>query len=332
MLLSLYRKEAKNIMSLHGHIKFTTFGKLAALLLLLFSLFSLAGCQMQYSGMLSPKGLIAYEERKLFFDTLALMLIVVLPVIVMSITFVYHYQQSHKIRDYMPDWSHNYFLEALWWCIPCAIIVILSFLTWKKTHQLDPYKAIITPHQTLPLLSVKVIALPWNWLFIYPDYDLATLNYLIMPLDRPVEFILTADNVPMSAFFIPQLGSQIYVMAGMRTRLNLLANHSGRLEGMNTQYNGIGFAAMHFPVDVMTQDDMQKWAKSMRKSALPMTPTSYQQLLLPSIGAKPQTYKNISKTLFEDVLNLYMHSDGTVHPRNQFNHVRQETESRKGLS
>jgi len=84
---------------------------LAACLLML----CLAGCKEHVVGVLSPKGIIAHEERRLFFDTLALMLIVVLPVIVMSFTFVYHYQVSHRSKEYRPNWSHSYFLEALWW-------------------------------------------------------------------------------------------------------------------------------------------------------------------------------------------------------------------------
>src|SRR5436190_9195321 len=91
-------------------------------------IFSLVGCQHEPSGLLNPKGIVALQERKLFFDTLALMLIVVLPVIIMSITFVYHYQVSHHIRDYKPNWSHSYFLESLWWGIPCAIIAVLAVL------------------------------------------------------------------------------------------------------------------------------------------------------------------------------------------------------------
>src|SRR5580700_10341145 len=98
------------------------------------SMLSLTGCK-DYTfslGMLNPKGLVTYQERKLFFDTLALMLIVVIPVIIMSFAFVYHYQASHKVRDYKPNWSHSYFLESIWWTIPCVIIVVLAVMTWKK--------------------------------------------------------------------------------------------------------------------------------------------------------------------------------------------------------
>ncbi len=108
---------------------------------------------------------------------LALMLIVVLPVIVMSFTFVYHYQVSHRVREYRPNWSHSFFLESLWWGIPCVIIFVLAVLTWKKTHELDPFQQ-ITGRTDQPPLQIQVIALPWKWLFIYPQQNIATINYL----------------------------------------------------------------------------------------------------------------------------------------------------------
>jgi len=128
-------------------------------------------CSVNKLGILNPAGLISNEERKLFFDTLALMLIVVLPVIVMSFTFIYHYRASHPRRDYKPNWNQSHFLETLWWGIPCLIIFVLAFLTWKKTHELDPYKKITRSTQTP--LQIQAIALPWKWLFIYPQQDLA---------------------------------------------------------------------------------------------------------------------------------------------------------------
>ena len=115
-------------------------------------LLSLSGCKEHFIGMLNPKGIIAYEQRKLFFDTLALMLIVVLPVIIMSITFVYHYQVSHRIRDYKPNWGHNFYLETLWWGIPCVIILILGTMTWKKTPE---RWVVIASHNNLMNEAIK---------------------------------------------------------------------------------------------------------------------------------------------------------------------------------
>lgn len=276
-------------------------------------LLSLSGCKEHFTGMLNPKGIIALEQRKLFFDTLALMLIVVLPVIIMSITFVYHYQVSHRTKDYKPNWSHNFYLEALWWGIPCVIILVLAIMTWKKTHELDPYRPIAG--QTQKPLLVQVIALPWKWLFIYPDQNIATVNYLEIPLGEQVEYWITTDNVPMSAFFIPQLGSQIYAMAGMRTRLHLLANEAGTYDGLNTQYNGDGFSDMHFAVHVVEPRVLKQWFAEVKKSPDALTDASYNQLLYPSIADKPKLFSGVQNDLFNKVIMTYMESTGPAHPR-----------------
>lgn len=292
---------------------FQTALKVLFLLTGLAMVLSLTGCNGHWVGMLNPKGIVASEERKLFFDTLALMLIVVLPVIVMSFTFVYHYQVSHKIKDYKPNWNHSYFLESLWWGIPCAIIVVLATMTWKKTHELDPYKPI--DGASGKMMHIQVIALPWKWLFIYPEENIATVNYLAIPVNQQVEYEMTADNVPMSALFVPQLGSQIYVMAGMRTKLHYIANQAGVYDGMNTQYNGDGFSDMHFSTHVFDADAMKKWIAETKKSQNHLTKEAYGQLLNPTVGDAPKFYSGVEKALFDNVIDLYMNSDGTTHPR-----------------
>lgn len=281
---------------------------------------SLTACKEHVIGVLNPKGIIAHEERRLFFDTLALMLIVVLPVIIMSFTFVYHYQASHRIREYKPNWSHSYFLEALWWGIPCVIIFVLAILTWKKTYELDPFNKISSadPHQT-PLL-IQVIALPWKWLFIYPQQDIATVNYLMVPVGQQIEYWITTDNVPMSAFFIPQLGSQIYTMTGMRSRLHLLANQTGIYDGMNTQYNGDGFSDMHFVVNVVELSNMQQWVNQVKALPNHLTEDVYRDLLKPSIRNAPAFFSGVTPHLFNNVMMTYMHSTGTRHPRSEQGH------------
>lgn len=288
--------------------------------LLLGSIVTLTACQSFKFGMLDPKGIISFEERKLFFDTLALMLIVVLPVIIMSLTFVYHYKASHRIRDYKPNWSHNHLLESLWWGIPCVIIVVLAILTWKKTYELDPYNRIQAAGNQKPLL-IQAISLPWKWLFIYPEYNIATVNYLEIPVGQPVEYWLTSDNAAMTAFFIPQIGSQIYAQEGMRTRLFLLSNYVGEYIGMNTLFNGDGFAQMRFPVHVVQPNEMQQWVDNIKKSPQQLTEESYKQLVIPSKNDQPKFFAGVPNNLFLNVIEMYMHSTGTSHPRENIQKV-----------
>lgn len=287
--------------------------KFSFFFLISISFLFLTGCESHLVGVLNPKGIVAFEERKIFFDTLALMMIVVLPVIVMSLAFIYHYQISHRTRDYKPNWAHSYLLESLWWGIPCVIIFILAVITYKKTHELDPYRR-ITGFNEEPLL-IQAIALPWKWLFIYPRENIATVNYLVVPVGRQVEYWTTTDNVPMSAFFIPQLGSQIYAMAGMRTRLHLVANVAGVYVGENAQYNGDGFSDMHFKVHAVEPEKMRQWVSAVQGSSQQLNEENYKKLLNPSYNNPPQFFAGTMPNLFENVIELYMHTFGTSHPR-----------------
>lgn len=262
----------------------------------------LSGCQQQMTGVLNPKGLVAYQERQLLFDAVALMLIVVIPVVIMSFAFVFRYRASHEKGQYKPNWCHNPLLELLWWGVPCVIIVILGILTWRSTHQLDPYRSLDVPGETM---QVEVVALPWKWLFIYPKQNIATVNYLQIPKGQQVEFLLTSDNVPMSAFFIPQLGSQIYTMAGMRTRLHLVANHEGTFEGLNSQYNGAGFSEMHFDVKVVDPKEMDQWYRKVKQSSKKLMTAEYGQLIKPKIDAPVEYFSAVKPDLFKDIMKSY---------------------------
>lgn len=260
-------------------------------------------------GVLSPKGVIAHQERQLMFDTMALMLIVVLPVIIMSFAFAYRYRASKRIGKYRPNWSHNNLLEIFWWTIPTMIIVILGIIVWKKTHELDPYNEIDIPGKDE---VVQVVALQWKWLFIYPEEGIATVNDLYMPQNKQVEFQITAD-APMSAFDIPQLGGQIYAMAGMRTRLHYYSSHIGTYEGLNTQLNGIGFSEMHFPAHVVSQSDFDQWVRKMKASSTPLTLDTYKHLYEPTIAAPAQYFSSVPNDLFMSIMMQYMKSEHWLH-------------------
>lgn len=189
----------------------------------------LGGCNME---ILSPKGDIGAQEKTLLFTATGLMLLVVIPVIIMILTFAWKYRASNTKADYQPKWAHSTAIEVVVWTVPCIIVAILAVITWRSTHALDPYKPLVSEHKPV---TIEVVSLDWKWLFIYPEYDIATVNEIAFPVDVPVNFRITSASV-MNSFFIPQLGSQIYSMAGMETKLHLnararhLRRHLGQLQ------------------------------------------------------------------------------------------------------
>lgn len=206
-------------------------GALASLLL--------SGCNLE---LLSPKGSIGEQEKSLILVALFVMLLVVIPVIVLTLWFAWRYRETNTRAAYAPTWAHSTTIEIVVWGIPCLIVAFLGVLIWNTTHKLDPYRPLAS--QVEPV-EIEVIALNWKWLFIYPQYGVASLNQLAIPVGTPINFRLAAESM-MNAFFIPQLGSMVYTMAGMQTRLHLIADTPGVYLGQSAAYSGAGFSDMHF--------------------------------------------------------------------------------------
>jgi cytochrome o ubiquinol oxidase subunit 2 len=152
---------------------------------------------------------------------------------------------------------------------------------------------------------VQVVALNWKWLFIYPDYGVASVNRLRLPVHTPVAFDLTAESM-MNSFFVPQLGSQVYAMAGMQTKLHLLANESGTYLGESAAYSGAGFSDMHFDTVVTSREEFDAWVGSTRAQARALTGDVYRELAKPSVKEPPADYADVAAGLFDGIVNQYM--------------------------
>src|SRR6185503_6306788 len=113
--------------------------------------------------------------------------------------------------------------------IPAMTVILVGGVAWVGSHDLDPRKPIVS---AIKPISVQVVSLDWKWLFIYPEHGIASVNQLTIPVGTPVSFELTSSGV-MNSFFVPQLGSQIYTMPGMTTRLQLKADHAGAYRGLS---------------------------------------------------------------------------------------------------
>jgi cytochrome o ubiquinol oxidase subunit 2 len=202
-------------------------------------------------ALFNPKGFIAQQERDLVITAVLLMLIVVVPVLTMIFFVAWKYRASNKSAKYTPNWDRSRAIAALRFGLPATIIISLAFITWHTSHKLDPRKPIQSASNSM---TIQVVALQWKWLFIYPQQNIATLNYVQFPEKTSVHFDLTADGL-MNSFWIPQLGGQMYAMAGMSTELNLMANDVGEYSGSAAEINGKGFAGMRFVAESSSKSD-----------------------------------------------------------------------------
>ncbi len=250
------------------------------------------------AGVLDPQGPVGSAERLILLNATAIMLVVVVPVIVLTLVFAWWYRASNKRAVYWPEWSYSGQIELVVWSIPAMVVILLAGVAWTGSHALDP------PHKLAAAakpIRIEAVSLDWKWLFIYPDLEVATLNQLEVPTGAPVEFMLTSATV-MNAFFVPQLGGQIYTMPGTITRLNLLAERAGDYPGLSSNFSGDGFSDMRFVVHAVPDSEFHAWLTRTRGEGAALDAAVYSQLARTARSTQIQTYRSVDPTLFERIV------------------------------
>lgn len=253
-------------------------------------------------AVLEPRGWIGMKEGRLLITATLLMLLVVIPVFVLTFVFAWRYREGNKKAKYTPEWADSPLAECIWWGLPCAIIAVLSVLTWQSCHELDPYRPIENGKKPL---TVQVIALQWKWLFLYPEYQVASLNWLQIPEQTPIRFEITAQ-APMNSFWIPDLGGQIFAMPGMSTELHLIADGPGDFRGCSANISGRGFSGMTFTTRACSQELFEEWITTSKHSLEELTQERYDQLAKPSEYDPVVFFSWKEPDLFQRILMKYM--------------------------
>ena len=266
----------------------------------------LGGCNMV---VMNPAGDVARQQADLIVISTVLMLLVIVPVMALTIWFAWRYRQANKAARYEPEWDHSTRLELVIWAAPLLIIIMLGAVTWVGTHLLDPYRPIgrVAPGKAMTAaakpLEVNVVALDWKWLFIYPEYGIATVNELAAPVDRPIHFRITASSV-MNSFYIPALAGQIYAMPGMETKLHAVINKPGNYEGFSANYSGSGFSHMRFRMLGATESGFAQWVEKARARGAALGRQGYLTLERPSEKVPVMRFASVEADLYDRIVNM----------------------------
>lgn len=279
--------------------------KLTALILLpLLSV--LAGCNWV---VMQPSGDIAVQQRDLIVVSTLLMLVIVLPVFLLILFFAWRYRATNEKAKYDADWHHSTRLEVVIWSAPLAIIIVLGSITWIATHKLDPYRPLDRINAERPVsddvkpLNVEVVALDWKWMFVYPDYGIATINEMAAPVDVPINFKITSSSI-MNSFYVPALAGQIYAMPGMQTKLHAVINKEGVFDGFSANYSGDGFSHMRFKFHGVSNKGFEQWVAKVKASDVTLGRDEYRVLERPSEKEPVRYFSSVEPNLFDAVVNL----------------------------
>jgi cytochrome o ubiquinol oxidase subunit II len=287
---------------------------------------TLAACK---AVVLNPSGDIARQQRDLLIISTELMLLIIVPVMALTVFFAWRYRHTNSKARYEPDWHHSMRLELAIWSAPLLIVICLGALTWLSTHLLDPYRPLgriasgrAAPANVQPL-EVDVVALDWKWLFIYPQYGVASVNELALPIDQPISMHITSSTV-MNALYIPELAGQVYAMPGMETQLHAVLNKAGTSEGFSSNYSGAGFSGMHFKMRGLEPADFDRWLARARSQPEVLTRGAYLTLAKPSENDPVRHYGAVDTQLYASIVGMCvqtgtscMHEMLASHPAHQ---------------
>ncbi|RCL03658.1 MAG: cytochrome o ubiquinol oxidase subunit II [Candidatus Tokpelaia sp. JSC161] len=272
----------------------------------IFNIFAIVGLSFLLSAckilVLQPEGLVAKAQRTLIITSFVLMLCIVIPVMIAIVVFAIKYHVSNKDREYLPEWSESYSIECFTWGVPILIITVLAILSGYFTYRYEPSKSLPILRADEKSLQIDAIALEWKWLFIYPEYGIATINEIYAPTGQQVFMQLTAESV-MNAFWVPQLGTVIYAMPQMNAKLHLFSEKNGSFIGMPAHYSGEGFSGMGFKWYSVSRDAFENWVARVRQSSLKLDRSTYVALTRKSKRNSVLYFSGINKDLYYRVVN-----------------------------
>lgn len=249
-------------------------------------------------GVLDPIGPVAAQEKQLLINSTAIMLAIIIPTMIATVGIAFWFRRGNRKATYLPDWEYSGAVEMVVWGIPILTIMLLGGIAWIGSHNLEPSRPL---QSNVAPLKVDVVSLDWKWLFIYPDQGVATVNQLVVPAGTPVSYRLTSATV-WNVFWVPQMGTMIYTMPRMTTRLNLQADRQGSFNGLSGHFSGDGFPGMQFQVQSVAPDKFAAWAQGARGQGQVLDARGYAELSKPTSYVRPMTYGAVAPDLFDAIV------------------------------
>jgi cytochrome o ubiquinol oxidase subunit 2 len=268
-------------------------------------LLGLSACGGGDYRLFHPLSQMAHLELWATLFEVGIMSLIIVPVTVLIAIFIWRYRKGANAA-YDPTWSHSLVLEILVWGVPLVIVIICGFVSIRTTHDIDPYAPGILAQAVAaqPPLDIDVITTDWQWLFIYPDQHIATIDEMVVPEGRVVHVRLTSTSV-VNDFFIPQIAPMIDVMPGMRTEDTFDTPGAGSFTGFSADFSGAGFSWMQFATRIVSQADFDAWVAKAATSPNQLSYAAFTKLAQPTVneGAKISYFSNPEPQLFDNVVN-----------------------------
>lgn len=185
-----------------------------------------------------------------FFFVLVLVLLV-------GFSWKYRYREGQPMLD-AP--KHNTALELTWTFIPTVIVIVIFFYGFHGYLDM-----MIPPPNSY---EVDVTAHMWDYTFAYPNGQISDDTNMHIPVNTPVEFVLTSTDV-LHGFYMPVFRIKKDAVPGRYNKIWVQATQEGTFDIFCTQYCGQDHSAMRRKVIVESRDKFVDWVNNLGGGKLP---------------------------------------------------------------
>jgi len=157
-----------------------------------------------------------------------------------------------------PSIHGNTNLEIAWTVIPAILVIAIGVLSAVILSQNG--NAGTNP------MTIKIFAQQFAWRFEYPEQKNLRSYELVMPVNRNIDFQMTALDV-IHSFWIPEMGQKQDLVPGIDTRIVVTPTKTGSFTLICTELCGLGHATMRAPVRVVSQQAFDTWVKQQQSGS-----------------------------------------------------------------
>lgn len=203
---------------------------------------------------------IAYQVDNLY-NFLLISSLIACAILIGGMIYFAHKYKRKSLTAKSAYITHNTFLEFLWSFIPLVIFLGVFAWGWYIYHEM----------RTMPkdALEIHVRGKQWAWEMEYKS-GVKTANLLKVPINKDVKLILTSTDV-IHSFYVPSFRIKQDAVPGQYSALWFRANKFGEFHVFCTEYCGTQHSGMLAKLEVVSQEDYDKWLEEESKfSTLPL--------------------------------------------------------------
>ncbi len=251
-----------------------------------------------------PVTQIAADQQWLHYFMLVICAVIFVAVFGVMFYSILHHRKSKGAKA--ANFHESTTVEIIWTIVPFVIVILMA---------LPATKVVVAMKDTSAAdVTVKVTGIQWKWGYDYlkgegegigflstldaaqremsdsgkpsgDDYLLKVDNPLVVPVDRKIRIITTANDV-IHAFYVPSLGIQESALPGFVRDTWFRADKIGTYYGQCSQLCGKEHSYMPIQVKVVSAADYTKWVDGKKKEAAALADDPAKVWVLPELLAR----------------------------------------------